>query len=119
LPLGPFGVALQGPWGMLLLVAALDAVVGVAFGLLASAFARTEFQAVQFTPAFVGPQIFLCGLLVPRDQMPGILDAVAGVLPMTWAVDVVRELLTRRTSPGTRGCGSGCWPPSPWPRCCW
>lgn len=92
--LGPFGVALQGPWGMLLLVAALDAVVGVAFGLLASAFARTEFQAVQFTPAFVGPQIFLCGLLVPRDQMPGILDAVAGVLPMTWAVDVVRELLT-------------------------
>lgn len=92
--LGPMGVELEGPWPMLLLVALLDALFGVASGLLASAFARTEFQAVQFMPLFIGPQIFLCGLLVTIDQMPGGLEAVAKWLPMTWAVDVVRDLLT-------------------------
>ena len=92
--LGPFGVELEGPWVMLFVIAVLDALIGVAFGLLASAFATTEFQAVQFMPAFVGPQIFLCGLLVPIEHMPDALEAVAKFLPMTWAVDVVRDILT-------------------------
>lgn len=95
LVLGPMGVAIEGPWAVLLLVAVLDAVFGVAFGLLASAFARTEFQAVQFMPLFIGPQIFLCGLFVPGDQMPGFLEAIADWLPMTWAADVVTNLLSQ------------------------
>ena len=89
--LGPMGVDVEGPTWVLLTVALLDAIFGVAFGLLASAFARTEFQAVQFMPLFIGPQIFLCGLLVAKEHMPDVLAAIAEVLPMTWAVDVVVE----------------------------
>ena len=91
--LGPLGIELEGPAWALLLLAFLDAVIGVALGLLASAFARTEFQAVQFIPVFIAPQVFLCGLLVPKEQLPDILEAIADWLPMTWAVDVVRDVL--------------------------
>lgn len=89
-----FDVPLEGSWWALLLLAVLDALIGVTLGLMASAFARTEFQAVQFMPAFVAPQIFLCGLFVPIEQMPGVLEAVAHVLPMTWAVDVANTVIT-------------------------
>jgi len=70
-------------------LAVLDAVLGATLGLLASAFAKSEFQAVQFMPAFVLPQILLCGLLVPRDQMADGLAAVASVLPLTFAFDAL------------------------------
>lgn len=93
LVLGPMGVELAGPWWGLIIVALLDGLFGVASGLLASAFARTEFQAVQFMPVFVAPQIFLCGLFVQNEHMPALLAKVADVLPMTWAVDVVRQTL--------------------------
>lgn len=66
------------PW--ILLIATLDSVVGVAFGLLTSAFARTEFQAVQFMPVVIGPQIFLCGLFVARDQLPTVLEWWSNIL---------------------------------------
>ena len=91
--LGPLGIELTGPAWALLLLSFLGAVIGVAFGLLASAFARTEFQAVQFMPVFITPQVFLCGLLVPKEQLPDVLEAIANWLPMTWAVDVVRDVL--------------------------
>jgi ABC-2 type transport system permease protein len=58
-----------------------------------SAFATTEFQAVQFMPAFVLPQILLCGLFVPREAMPAVLEAVSNVLPMSYAVDAMQELV--------------------------
>jgi ABC-2 type transport system permease protein len=74
------------------LIAVLDAVLGVALGLLASAFARSEFQAVQFMPVIVLPQFFLCGLLVPRDQMAGWLQAISDVLPLTYAVEALQEV---------------------------
>jgi ABC-2 type transport system permease protein len=64
----------------------------MALGLLASAFARTEFQAVQFMPAFVPPQFLLCGLLTPRDQLPDALDAVSRALPLSYAVDAMTEI---------------------------
>ncbi|GAA3602324.1 ABC transporter permease [Marihabitans asiaticum] len=80
------GVETAGPLPWVLLVAVVGSVVGVATGLLASAFARTEFQAVQFMPLFIGPQIFLCGLLAPRESMPELLQRVSDVLPMTYAV---------------------------------
>ena len=75
-------------------VVVVDAVLGSALGLLASAFASSEFQAVQFMPAFVLPQILLCGLLVPRDQMSAGLDAVASVLPLTFAYDALHAVST-------------------------
>ncbi|MHA6525562.1 ABC transporter permease [Tessaracoccus sp. G1721] len=90
--LGVYGVDIEGPIWALLVVALLDALVGVSFGLLASAFARTEFQAVQFMPLFIGPQIFLCGLFAPVDHMPDALAAFARILPMTWAADAVLDI---------------------------
>lgn len=86
------GVTTEGPPVMVLVIAALDAVVGVALGLMTSAFARTEFQAVQFMPVVIGPQIFLCGLLVDRDDLPEVLRWVSDVLPMSYAVDALTTL---------------------------
>ena len=86
---GPLGLETEGPVVLIVVFAVLDAVLGSALGLLASAFASSEFQAVQFMPAFVLPQILLCGLLVPRDQMAGWLDAIASVLPLTFAFEAL------------------------------
>jgi ABC-2 type transport system permease protein len=73
-------------------LAIANAVLGMAIGLLVSAFARSEFQAVQFMPVVVLPQFFLCGLLVARGQMAGWLHAISDVLPLTWAVDALQQV---------------------------
>jgi ABC-2 type transport system permease protein len=86
------GMHSAGSVWLVLLIAVLDAVLGVALGLLASAFARTEFQAVQFMPLIVGPQFFLCGLLVPRGQLPHWLELISDVLPMSYAVDALQQV---------------------------
>jgi ABC-2 type transport system permease protein len=86
------GLNIAGPLGLLVLVAVVDAVLGSTLGLFVSAFANTEFQAVQFMPAFVLPQFLLCGLLVPRDALPPFLHAVSNLLPLSYAVDAMRTL---------------------------
>lgn len=80
--------------GLVVLIAVINAVLGVALGLLASAFAATEFQAVQFMPVIVVPQLFLCGLLVPRGQLPGWLRVFSDVLPLSYAVDALQQVST-------------------------
>lgn len=90
--------ASHGAW-LVALLAIGNAVLGMALGLLASAFATTEFQAVQFMPAFILPQLLLCGLFVPRDQMAGFLDTISYLLPLTYAYDA----LARATSPEPLG----------------
>ncbi|MEU6818974.1 ABC transporter permease [Streptomyces sp. NPDC046860] len=80
------------PW-LLLLVALLDALLGTALGLFVSAFAASEFQAVQFMPAVIFPQLLLCGLFTPRADMHPALEAVSDVLPMSYAVDGMNEVL--------------------------
>jgi ABC-2 type transport system permease protein len=92
LALGALGLDPAGSVALVLLLAVANALLGMALGLLVSAFAQTEFQAVQFMPAFVLPQILLCGLLAPRDQMAAVLDALSAALPMTYAVDGMTEL---------------------------
>lgn len=86
------GMDTEGSPGYVILIAASNAVLGVALGLLASAFARTEFQAVQFMPVVAIPQILLCGLFVQRDQMAGWLQAVSDVLPLTYSVEALLEV---------------------------
>lgn len=81
-----------GPAGLVVLVAVVDAVLGVALGLLASAFARTEFQAVQFMPVVVIPQLLGCGLFAPRDQMADWLQALSDVLPLTYGVEALQQV---------------------------
>jgi ABC-2 type transport system permease protein len=94
------GLDVAGPAWLLVVVAVLDAVLGMALGLLVSAFASTEFQAVQFLPAVVLPQFLLCGLLVPRDELNDTLHAVSSFLPLSYAVDAMRTVSTSATVQG-------------------
>ena len=94
LSVGLLGLDVQGPVWLLTVVAIADAVLGSALGLFVSAFATTEFQAVQFMPAFVVPQILLCGLFIPREQLPPVLEAISNVLPLSYATDAMKTLST-------------------------
>jgi ABC-2 type transport system permease protein len=86
--------AAHGAWlvGML---AVGNALLGMSLGLAASAFARTEFQAVQFMPALIFPQILLCGLFIEREDMGDVLYWISWALPLTYSYDA----LARATSP--------------------
>ena len=88
------GLDIAGPLWLLLVVAVCDAVLGMALGLFLSAFAATEFQAVQFMPAFVLPQFLLCGLLVPREELDDVLRWISNLLPLSYAVDLMSDLTT-------------------------
>ncbi|MFK3676671.1 ABC transporter permease [Microbacterium sp. NPDC090218] len=89
---GVCGLDVDGPLWQLGLVAVVDALLGTALGLLASAFAQTEFQAVQFMPLLVFPQIILGGLFMPRDQMPDVLYAISDWLPLSHAIDTINAV---------------------------
>ncbi|MGH3734704.1 MAG: ABC transporter permease [Micromonosporaceae bacterium] len=82
----------EGSLGAVMGIAVISAVMGSSIGLFTSAFATSEFQAVQFMPVVVAPQILLCGLFWPREQMVGWLQAASDVLPMTYAVDALLEV---------------------------
>ncbi len=84
---GLLGLDVDGPVVFVAALAVCNALLGMALGLFASAFAQTEFQAVQFMPAFVLPQFLLCGLLVPRERMVDLLEWISYGLPLTWAYD--------------------------------
>ena len=86
---GALGLDAAGPVWLVVLLAVANAVLGMAIGLFLSAFAQTEFQAVQFMPAFVLPQILLSGLLVAREQMAPLLEWISALLPLTYAYDAL------------------------------
>jgi ABC-2 type transport system permease protein len=96
-----YGLDVAGPEWFLILVALVDALLGTTLGLLLSAFARTEFQAVQFMPAFVLPQFLLCGLLVQVDKLPNILQIIANCLPLTYAVEAMQSVASEATISGS------------------
>jgi ABC-2 type transport system permease protein len=98
LSVGLLGLNVSGPVWLLTIVAVADAVLGSALGLFVSAFAQSEFQAVQFMPAVVIPQILLCGLFVPRGQLPGVLHGISDVLPLSYAIDAMQHLVTSPTT---------------------
>lgn len=89
---GLLGLDTQGPMLAVIGLAVLNAVLGMAMGLLVSAFARSEFQAVQFMPALLLPQLLLCGLLAPRDSMARALELLSDALPMTYAYDALSRV---------------------------
>jgi ABC-2 type transport system permease protein len=86
------GLDVEGPAWVVVLLAVANALLGMSFGLFLSAFARSEFQAVQFMPAFVLPQILLCGLLVAREEMARFLELVSAALPLTYAYDALAQV---------------------------
>jgi ABC-2 type transport system permease protein len=73
-------------------IAIINAVLGVGLGLLCSAFARTEFQAVQFMPVVIAPQLLLCGIIVPRDMLPDWLQWISNALPASYALEALKEV---------------------------
>ena len=86
------GLDFVGPVWMAVLVAMSVAQLGTGLGLAVSALAQTEFQAVQFMPAIVIPQLFLCGLFVPREELNAILNPISDALPLSYAVDVLQRV---------------------------
>jgi ABC-2 type transport system permease protein len=90
--LGLLGVTVLGGTLPLLVVALLAGLLGMALGLFFSAFARSEFQAVQFMPAFVLPQFLICGLFIPREHMAGVLRWIADVMPLTYVVEAMKQV---------------------------
>ena len=95
------GLDVAGDTWVLVVVAVAVAVLGVTLGLLGSAFASTELQAVQLMPAFVLPQLFLCGLFVPRDQLPTGLEELSAILPLSYAVDAMRTVTLESGAPAS------------------
>jgi ABC-2 type transport system permease protein len=65
----------------------------VNLGIFISTFARNEFQMVQFIPLILFPQVFLCGVIWPVEQMPDYLQWISKILPLTYAVDGLREIM--------------------------
>jgi ABC-2 type transport system permease protein len=82
----------EGSTWLLVVLAIANAVLGMALGLFMSAFAQTEFQAVQAMPAFVLPQLLLSGLIVPREAMAPVLEAISWMLPLTYAFDALARV---------------------------
>lgn len=89
---GVCGLEIKGSLWLLLAVAVMDAILGTTLGLFASAFARSEFQVVQFMPAFVFPQILLGGVLLPREDMPDVLYEISNWLPLSHAIDALNAV---------------------------
>jgi ABC-2 type transport system permease protein len=92
LTLGPLGLHVRGPVLLVVLLAVCVALLGTGLGLLASAYARSEFQVIQFFPVIILPQLLLCGLIVARQRMPAALHAISDVLPLSYAVDGMHHL---------------------------
>ncbi len=97
---GFLGLDVAGPVWMVVALAVANAVLGMALGLFLSAFASTEFQAVQFMPAFLLPQLLLCGLIAPRDSMAPLLQWVSYLLPMTYAYDALARVASEPNPSG-------------------
>lgn len=98
---GLFGLDIAGSALLVGLVAVADAVLGTALGLAASSLARTEFQAVQMMPLMLLPQLILCGLIVPRDQMPTILEWVSYLMPLSYAMTATFDAMVNATVTAT------------------
>ena len=91
--LGPLGLKIAGSQIMLIVVAIVDALLGMSIGIFVSSFAKSEFQAVQFLPAILLPQLLLSGLLAPRASMPSFLRTISDYLPLTYAVDATEKVI--------------------------
>ena len=78
-------------------------VVGVSLGVFISTLARNEFQVVQFIPLLLAPQIFLSGVIAEVDKMPAVLEYIAYALPLTYAVDGLKDVMLGGDSLGSLG----------------
>jgi ABC-2 type transport system permease protein len=85
----------QGNVILIFTIEALMALTAVNLGIFLSMFARTEFQAVQFIPLVIVPQVLLSGILFPVSTEPKPLQLVSDVLPLTYAVNGLRDVMVK------------------------
>jgi ABC-2 type transport system permease protein len=85
----------QGNVLLIFTIEALMALTAVNLGIFLSMFARTEFQAVQFIPLVIVPQFLLSGILFPVSTEPKPLQVVSDVLPLTYAVNALRDVMVK------------------------
>ncbi len=90
--LGLLHVTVLGGTLATMIIAVLSAFLGTSLGLLTSAFARSEFQAVQFLPAFIFPQLLVCGLFITRIDMAKLLQWFSDIMPLTYSVDAMKQV---------------------------
>jgi ABC-2 type transport system permease protein len=90
--LGLLHVTVQGGTIPTMIVAVISSFLGAALGLFTSAFAKSEFQAVQFMPAFIFPQLLVCGLFVARSDMAKPLQWFADIMPLSYSVDAMKQV---------------------------
>lgn len=95
--LGLLHVTVLGGTLFTMIVAVLASFLGTAMGLFTSAFARSEFQAVQFLPAFIFPQLLVCGLFVARAEMAKLLQWFSDIMPLTYSVDAMKQVTMHST----------------------
>ena len=89
------GIHHNGNLALMLLIIAIMAVVGINLGILASAFARTEFQVLQFIPLVILPQVLLSGSFWPVKDMPTYLQPIAYVMPLYYANTALRDVMLK------------------------
>lgn len=99
--LGLLGVTVLGGTIPVLISAVLAALLGTSLGLLVSAFATSEFQAVELVMPILMPQILVCGLFAPREHMARLLQWLSDVFPLTYSVDAMRQLTIHADWTGT------------------
>jgi ABC transporter DrrB family efflux protein len=97
---GLFGLDIAAPVVAVVAIAGLNALVGTSLGLFVSAFARTEFQAVQFLPVLLLPQFLLCGIVAPTSSLPQPLEFISWLLPLTYAINAMQQLNVNATITG-------------------
>jgi ABC-2 type transport system permease protein len=91
-------VNFQGDLWQILVFQVIIGIGAVCLGTFFSIFARNEFQMMQFIPLIILPQIFLCGLLWPVEEMPGYLQWIGKFLPLTYGVEGIRALMLQGQS---------------------
>jgi ABC-2 type transport system permease protein len=88
----------HGDLWQILIFQVLMGINAVCLGTFFSAFARNEFQMIQFIPLLIVPQIFLCGLFIPVSQMPDYLQWIGKFLPLTYGVEGIKALMLQGKS---------------------
>jgi ABC-2 type transport system permease protein len=91
-------ISYRGDLWQILVFQALMGINAVCLGTFFSAFARNEFQMIQFIPLVIIPQVFVSGLFIPVDQLPVVLEWVSKFLPLTYGVEGIRAMMLQGQS---------------------
>jgi ABC-2 type transport system permease protein len=90
-----FNITIVGSIAVALLVILLLAFVHQGLGILLSASARNELQAIQFIPLVLFPSILLAGMFWPVESIPQFLQPISYCVPLRYGIDAMRSIMLR------------------------